>query len=84
VLVNHSSRYVGSNRQNYTNLCFNVMKTYEAPKLTEYGPVEELTGIFGDVTVADTSYYPNGDVLTTGEGSIDQCATTDQQYCLPD
>jgi len=59
------------------------MKTYEAPKLTEYGKIGELTGIFGDVTVSDTSYYPNGTVLTTGEGSIDQCATQDDVNCLP-
>jgi len=59
------------------------MKNYEEPKLTEYGKVNELTGIFGDVTVSDTSYYPNGQILTTGQGSIDQCATSDRVHCLP-
>jgi len=51
------------------------MKNYEAPQLTEYGKVNELTGIFGDITVADASYNPTGDEIGTGQGSIDQCAT---------
>jgi len=51
------------------------MKNYEAPQLTEYGKVNELTGIFGDVTVSDASYNPSGQLIGTGEGSIDQCAT---------
>ena len=51
------------------------MKTYNTPTLVEYGQVGALTGIFGSEQVEDQSYDPQGRVIATGTGSINQCAT---------
>ena len=51
------------------------MKTYNAPTLVEYGQVGDLTGIFGSESVQDQSFGPNGALIGTGTGSINQCAT---------
>ena len=58
------------------------MKTYNAPALVEYGEVGALTGIFGSDMTQDQSFDPTGKVIATGTGSIDQCATVNQQACL--
>ena len=58
------------------------MKTYNAPTLVEYGEVGALTGIFGTEMVEDQSYGPNGELINTGEGSINQCATPNNANCL--
>ena len=51
-------------------------KTYTSPALVEYGAVGALTGIFGSDVTQDQSFGPQGRVIATGTGSIDQCATT--------
>ena len=58
------------------------MKTYNAPALVEYGQVGALTGIFGSDMTQDQSFDPDGKVIDTGTGSIDQCATSNQEFCL--
>ena len=58
------------------------MKTYQAPALVEYGAVGDLTGIFGSSAVVDSSFDQNGNLIGNGTGSIDQCATTNQEQCL--
>ena len=58
------------------------MKTYQTPTLSEYGTVGALTGIFGSDTSPDQSFDPNGRVIATGTGSIDQCATVNDVFCL--
>ena len=59
-----------------------IMKTYNTPSLVEYGQVGALTGIFGSDMSPDQSFDENGNVIQTGTGSIDQCATTNQEFCL--
>ena len=58
------------------------MKTYTTPTLVEYGEVGALTGIFGSAMTQDQSFDPQGRVINTGTGSIDQCATANDQNCL--
>ena len=58
------------------------MKTYNTPSLVEYGQVGALTGIFGSELVEDQSFGTSGEVIDEGTGSIDQCATTNQEFCL--
>ena len=60
------------------------MKTYIAPSFVEYGQVGALTGIFGSDLTQDQSFDPDGKVIATDPtgGSIDQCATTNQTFCL--
>lgn len=58
------------------------MKNYKAPTINEYGSVGNLTGIFGSDQVEDQSFDPNGRVIQTGEGSINQCATVNNETCL--
>ena len=56
--------------------------SYTSPSLVEYGQVGALTGIFGTDMTQDQSFDQNGRVIATGTGSIDQCATTNQQFCI--
>ena len=58
------------------------MKSYSPPTLVEYGSIDALTGIFGSDVTQDQSFDPQGRVIATGTGSIDQCATVNQDQCL--
>ena len=51
------------------------MKAYSAPALVEFGKIGDVTGIFGSDVTQDQSFGPQGRVIATGTGSIDQCAT---------
>lgn len=58
------------------------MKRYTTPEIIDYGSVGALTGIFGSEAVEDQSFGPNGELVGTGEGSVNQCATRDNATCL--
>ena len=51
------------------------MKTYDIPRVTDLGDVQQLTGIFGSEQVQDVLVNPQGQVVQTGTGSIDACPT---------
>ncbi|MFN3596562.1 MAG: hypothetical protein ACK41D_04755 [Rubricoccaceae bacterium] len=51
------------------------MKAYLAPKITELGDVQQLTGLFGSSREQDVLVNPNGAVVQRGTGSIDACPT---------
>ena len=57
------------------------MKNYSSPTLTDYGSIVELTGIFGDAFTGDVLIDQNGDVVQTGDLSIDACASEDLEVC---
>lgn len=58
------------------------MKTYNTPTLTEYGSIADLTGIFGNVSTGDILVDDNGNVVQTGNQSIDACPTDDFDECI--
>ena len=58
------------------------MKTYTPPEIRNYGAVGALTGIFGSDLSPDQSFNETGEVIARGTGSIDQCATSNQEFCL--
>ncbi len=57
------------------------MKTYSAPKLTEYGDVAEITATLGDPFTGDQSFDVDGNVIEDGLNSINQCPTINQETC---
>ncbi len=58
-----------------------MKKIYEAPKLTNHGTVAHLTQQVG-TDGTDTYVGPPIDGISNpGQGSIDICATTNQQSC---
>ena len=58
------------------------MKTYEAPRLVDHGDITALTGTLGDPFTGDTSFDLDGNTIETGLNSVDQCPTTDQNFCV--
>lgn len=62
---------------------------YETPKLTSYGDVTQITGVFGASGANDVFIDRTGNDISNQHdpgppgGSIDACATPDQQVCLP-
>lgn len=58
------------------------MKNYSTPKLTDYGSIADLTGIFGSSVTGDVLVDVNGQVVQEGEGSIDACPTSDFEGCV--
>lgn len=55
---------------------------YQRPTLKEYGSAHSVTGVFGAETATDQSFDPNGRVDEEGRGTIDSCASEDQENCL--
>ena len=74
VLLNGAHASPGRERTP-THFHVNTMKDYSAPQLVEFGKVGDVTGIFGSEMVEDQSFGPQGRVIATGTGSINQCAT---------
>ena len=60
------------------------MKTYNAPSLVEYGTASALTADSRDSSAADIFFDRNGDAQQGLNGSLDTCATRDDENCLPD
>jgi hypothetical protein len=58
------------------------MKTYSAPKLTEYGSVETITATLGDPFTGDQSFDVDGNVIEEGLNSVNQCPTVDNEACM--
>ena len=57
------------------------MKTYSAPTLTDYGDASVVTATLGDPFTGDLSFDVDGNVLATGENSINQCPTINNEVC---
>ncbi len=57
------------------------MKSYNAPKLIEYGNVAEVTATLGDPFTGDTSFDVDGNVLDSGLNSVNQCPTVNNEDC---
>ena len=57
------------------------MKTYTAPQLTDYGTVAEITAILGEPFVGDQAFDVDGNVIESGNGSINVCPTIDNETC---
>ena len=53
------------------------MKTYIAPRLTEYGDVAAITAVSGGPFTGDFNYDVNGDVQSEGQNSISNCPVVD-------
>ncbi|MBP5973246.1 hypothetical protein HW132_10995 [Brasilonema sp. CT11] len=68
--------------QQITQGVFTVKKSYEAPKLNNYGTVAKMTEYFG-ISSTDTLYGPTGAPAGNSTGTINACATANQQNCLP-
>lgn len=49
------------------------LQRYLPPELTDYGNVENLTGIFGAFTPGDVLVDENGNVVEVGDGEYDAC-----------
>ncbi len=58
------------------------MKTYQAPSLIEYGDVAEITATLGNPFTGDLSFDVDGNVLETGENSVNQCPTINNESCF--
>ena len=56
------------------------MKNYEAPKVTEFGSVEEITAVFGNPGSGDL-FIVDGVVEDKGILSRDICVTDDVVTC---
>lgn len=62
---------------------------YEAPALTCYGELTQITGVFGSSGANDVFIDHTGNDIShlhdpgPPGGSIDACATPDLQACLP-
>ncbi len=57
------------------------MKTYITPALTEYGDVAALTATLGNPFTGDVSFDVDGNIIETGENSINQCPTPNNEVC---
>ena len=58
------------------------MKPYIAPQLTDYGDVAEITAILGEPFVGDQAFDVDGNVIESGNGSINVCPTIDNEECF--
>ena len=54
--------------------CSPMKKTYLAPRLSTHGSVEQITAVFGNVATRDVLRNANGDVVQSGNLSINACA----------
>jgi hypothetical protein len=52
-----------------------MRKHYTSPAVEAYGSVAALTGLFGSQQIQDVLVNPQGQVVLTGQGSIDACPT---------
>ncbi len=63
-----------------------MKKTYESPRLTVHGNVEQITNAIGESSAKDTIFGPKGNVIAGppgfDTGSFDLCATKDDVNCL--
>jgi hypothetical protein len=58
------------------------MKHYSAPQLTDYGDVAAITATLGDPFTGDVSFDVDGNILETGQNSINQCPTENNEVCV--
>lgn len=61
-----------------------MANTYSSPRLSMYGGVNTLTGVFGNPSTGDVAYNLSGDVIQEGGQSIDSCPTDDADDCTFD
>ncbi len=59
-----------------------MKKSYLEPRLMAYGSVERLTGIFGNPSTGDVQFDLSGDVVESGDLSVDSCPTQNQEDCV--
>ena len=59
-----------------------MKKTYNAPVISTFGDVSQLTGTLGDPFTGDTSFDLDGNTIQTGINSVDQCPTRDADVCV--
>lgn len=56
--------------------------SYEAPRLMTYGPIDDLTAVFGHPSSGDVAYNLSGDVIQEGSQSVDSCPTENATDCV--
>ena len=56
-------------------------KTYSAPRVTEYGDIAAITATLGDPFTGDASFDLDGNIITEGLNSINQCPTRNNTVC---
>ena len=59
-----------------------MKRLYVRPSLMEYGDVSSLTGTLGAPFTGDTSFDLDGDIIVSGQNSIDQCPTRNRRNCV--
>ncbi len=57
------------------------MKTYTEPRVVDYGNVATVTATLGNPFTGDLSFDVDGNVLESGENSINQCPTINNEQC---
>ncbi len=63
-----------------------MKKTYESPRLTVHGNVEQITNAIGSSSAKDMIFGPRGNVIAgppgLDSGSFDLCTTNNDINCL--
>lgn len=68
----------------YSTMSSLPRRSYEAPRLTDYGDVAAVTATLGDPFTGDQSFDVDGNIIVSGLNSINQCPTSNNEQCLPE
>ncbi len=57
------------------------MRPYASPTLTDFGDVTRLTATLGNPFTGDVAFDVDGNVIETGENSVNQCPALEGAIC---
>jgi hypothetical protein len=59
-----------------------MKRSYSSPRVSEFGDIAKITGIFGAPFTGDVLVNETGQVVQEGNNSINACATGSFEECI--